>query len=142
MASLNRILLLGTLTRPPSFRLTARNTPICSFDLHLPAHEHHQSCVIRVVVFGKQAEPAAHHLGRDSEVFVAGRLRLRQQQRVTHEGQKVRSLEVVAERIEFLSQPAGHAQEIARPLIDPPAMLPEADTPAQFDERDPPGPDE
>jgi hypothetical protein len=48
---------------------------------------------------------------------------------------------MVAERREFLSEPAGHAVEIARAFIDPPAMLPDADAPAQADERDPPAAD-
>jgi single stranded DNA-binding protein len=140
MPSLNRILLLGTLTRPPTFRQTAHSTPICTFDLQVDAGHQEKVCVIRVVVFGKQAEPAARHLGDGSTVFVAGRLR--QQARVTHEGQKVRSLEVVCERIKFLSAPAGHVRQIARTFIDPPAMLPHADTPATVDESDPPSPDE
>ena len=67
---------------------------------------------------------------------------LRQQELLTPEGEKRRRLEVVAERIEFLSERAGLAGEIARAFIDPPAMLPEADPPAQVDERDPPSPDE
>ncbi len=51
-------------------------------------------------------------------------------------------LEVVVERIEFLSEPVAHAREVARTLIDPPAMVPDADPPAQYDEADPPSPDE
>jgi hypothetical protein len=61
---------------------------------------------------------------------------------VTPEGEKRRTLEVVAERVEFLSEPAGHAAAITHALIDPPAMLPDADPPAQVDESDPPSPDE
>ena len=98
------------------------------------------ACVIRVVVLGKQAEASAQQLGVGSMVFVAGHLR--QQEHLTTEGEKRKRLEVVAERIEFLSEPAGRSGEIARAFIDPPAMLPEADPPAQVDERDPPSPDE
>jgi single-strand DNA-binding protein len=133
MPSLNRTLLLGTLTRPPTFRQTAHGTPICTFDLQVAAGHREHACVIRIVIFGKQAEPAARHLGRGSEVFVTGHLH--QQERVTLDGQKVRSLEVVAERVEFLSVPAAHVREIARAFIDPPAMLPDADAPAQIAER-------
>jgi single-stranded DNA-binding protein len=139
MPSLNRILLLGTLTRPPTFHQTAHGTPICTFDLQVAAGHREQVCVNHVAIFGKQAEPAARHLGRDSTVFVAGHLR--QHGSVTHDGQKGRSLEVVAERIEFLSEPANHAREIARAFIDPPAVLPAADAPAHVDESDPPSPD-
>jgi single-stranded DNA-binding protein len=65
MPSLSRIFLFGTLTRMPTFHQTARNTPLCTFDRRVPAPERHEPCVIRVVIFGKQAEPSARHLGSD-----------------------------------------------------------------------------
>ncbi len=73
-------------------------------------------------------------------MFIAEHLRQREIE--AGEGEKRRALEVVAERIEFLSQPAGLAKKSARTLIDPPATVPDADPPAQIDERDPPSPDE
>lgn len=51
------------LIRQPSFRQTARGTPICSFGLRVDASDREHACVIRIVIFGKQAEPAARHLG-------------------------------------------------------------------------------
>ncbi len=140
MPSLNSIFLLGSLTRSPTFHQMARGTPVTSFDLQVEVPAREKVCVIRVVIFDKQAEAAARHLGRGSIVFVAGHLR--QREIVTREGEKHRALEVVAERVEFLSQPADHPRDIARTLIDPPAMVPDADPPAHFDERDPPSPDE
>ncbi len=55
-------------------RQTARGTSFCSFDFQLDATERGELCIMRVIVFGKQAEPAARHLGRDSEVFITGYL--------------------------------------------------------------------
>jgi single-stranded DNA-binding protein len=104
------------------------------------AAERENACAIRVVVLGKQAEANAQRLGRTSVVFIAGHLR--QSERVTPEGEKRRTLEVVAERVEFLSEPAGRTGEFARAFIDPPAMLPETDPPAHVDESDPSSPDE
>jgi len=121
MPSLNRILLLGTLTRPPTFRQTARNTPICTFDLQVEAGHAEKECVIRVVVIGKQAEPSARHLGAGSVVFVSGHLR--QWERGDRDERKSRSLEVVTERVEFLSEPVGHSQETTRAFIGPPAVV-------------------
>ncbi len=65
-----------------------------------------------------------------------------EQEHVTHDGQKVRLLEVVCERIEFLSAPVAERAESARAFIDSPAYIPEHDPPAQFSEADPPAPDE
>ncbi len=78
MPSLNCVLLLGSLTRPPAFYRTVRGTPVTSFDLQADVPAREKGCVIRAVVFGKQAEPAARHLGRGSVVFIAGHLRQRQ----------------------------------------------------------------
>ncbi len=50
-------------------------------------------------------------------------------------------MEVVAERVEFLSEPVTRAVEIARVLIDVPVVEAEADPPAQVSEADPPAPD-
>ncbi len=58
--------------------------------------------------------------GRESLVFIAGHLR--QREYVTAEGGKRRALEVVAERVEFMSEPAGQAAAITRALIDPPVV--------------------
>jgi len=82
------------------------------------------ACVIRVVIFGRQAESSARHLGQGSVVFIAGHLR--QREIVTGEGEERRMLEVICERIVFLSEPVAHAREIARAFIDPPAMVPDA----------------
>lgn len=59
-----------------------------------------EPCVSRVVVWGRHAEASAQHLGRNSVVFIAGRLR--QSGRVTAEGVKRRTLEVVAEGVKVL----------------------------------------
>ncbi len=116
MPSLNCILLLGPLTRPPASYQTARNTPVTSFDLLVDVPAREKVSVIRVVVCGKQAEPEARYLGRGSLVFIAGHLR--QREMVSREGEKHRALEVAAERIEFLSEPVGLAKEIACTRID------------------------
>ncbi len=47
-------------------------------------------------------------------------------------------MEIVCERMIFLSAPAGRAVEIAQVFIDAPASVPDADPPAQYDGADPP----
>ena len=59
MSSLNRAILLGLLMRDPTLRQTPRGAPFCIFDLQLEATERGEPCIIRVIIFGKQAEPAA-----------------------------------------------------------------------------------
>jgi single-stranded DNA-binding protein len=88
------------------------------------------ACVICIGIFGKQAEPAARHLAHGNGVSLQGHLH--QREIVTQDGQKVRSLEVVCERIEFLTEPAGHVGD--RPRL----QLPDAYPPSHFSEADPP----
>jgi primosomal replication protein N len=83
MPSTNRAFLIGTVTRTPTFHQTSRGAPFCTFDLQLDPTRRGDPCIMRVVIFGRQAEPAARHLGRGSEVFVAGHLA--QRERVTQE---------------------------------------------------------
>jgi len=94
--------------------------------------------VIRVITFGQQAEPTARDLGAGSMVFVSGHLR--QLAHMGRDGLKLRSLELVADRVEFLSEAVAHARETA--FIDPPAVVADADPPAQVPESDPPSPDQ
>jgi hypothetical protein len=55
-------------------------------------------------------------------VFVSGRLW--QREGVTGAAEKQRGLMIVAERVEFFSEPVGHIREIAEAFIDTPALVP------------------
>jgi len=61
-------------------------------------------CFVRVVVFGKQAEACGQYLSKGKPVFVEGRLQYRSWET---EGQKRNSLDVVAERVQFLGGRSG-----------------------------------
>lgn len=143
MSSLNKVILLGALTRDPAFKVTPRGAPLCTFDLRMvdPPRDkrgHESVCVMRIVVWGHQAEACWQSLTVGSAVLVEGHLRL--DIRTDREGQKERRLEVVAERVNFvddrgviraavpreppIDQPAGGFE------VDPPAQIPEADQPA------------
>ncbi len=56
MYSLNHSLLLGTLTRPPTFRQSQRGTPIRTFDLQLDPTARGEPCIMRVIIWGEQGE--------------------------------------------------------------------------------------
>ena len=73
--SLNRIFLLGALTRPPTFRQTTHGTPICSVDLASTCRPSRAAAPFASLIFGQRAAPVARHLRRGGEVLVAGHLR-------------------------------------------------------------------
>ena len=112
MASLNKVLLIGNLTRPPELRYTPSGTAVA--DVRLAVNRNYTTqggekrdevCFLTVVVWGKQAESAAQYLDKGSPVMVEGRLQTRDWE--TKDGQKRNVVEVVAERLQFLGRGRG-----------------------------------
>ena len=110
MASLNKVLLIGNLTRPPELRYTPNGTPVS--DLRLAVNRSYstqggerrqETHFFTVVVWGKQAESCGEYLDKGSQVMVEGRLQTREWE--TKDGQKRNVVEVVAERVQFLGRP-------------------------------------
>ena len=118
MASLNRVLLLGNLTRDPVLRYASTGTPITTLSLAVSAwRADDPPCYIDVTVFGKQAEPCAEFLSKGQPILVEGSLRYR-----TWDGQDgVRHAkhEVIAQHVEFLARPKASPEDAEAPT--PPA---------------------
>ena len=127
MASLNRVLLLGNLTRDPVLRYTGTGTPVATLSLAVSSwRSDDPPCYIDITVFGNQAEPCSEYLTKGQAILVEGRLSYR-----TWEGQDgVRHAkhDVIAQHVEFLSKPKAAAEDGEAPA--PPAGQ-EAPTPAE-----------
>jgi single-strand DNA-binding protein len=127
MASLNKVLLLGNLTRDPDVRYTPNGTAVATFGLAIN-HRYRQGeewkdevCFVDVATFGRQAETVGEYLRKGSPVLVEGRLRWHAWE--TDDGQHRSKHEVLAERVQFLASPtavrtAGSAA--AEPFDTPP----------------------
>lgn len=110
MASLNRVLLIGNLTRNPEIRYTPSGSAVCEFGIAVNRRfvqangaEKDEACFIDIVVWGKQAESTSRYLQKGSSVFIEGRLVYDQWEE--KETQKKRSrLRVNAERVQFLDR--------------------------------------
>ena len=107
MASLNRVFLIGNLTRDPELRYTPGGAPVASFGMAIntqiskPNGESKEDvCFVRVVVWGKQGENCKQYLAKGRLVFVEGRLIYRSWEQ---EGKTRSTLEVRADRVQFLS---------------------------------------
>lgn len=105
MASFNRVILMGNLTRDPELRYNPNGTPVANLSIAVN-RKYRQGEELReevsyfdIVVFGKQAENCGQYLGKGQSVLVDGRL---QQRRWESEGQKRSKVEVVAENITFM----------------------------------------
>ena len=110
MASLNKVLLIGNLTRAPELRyLSGSNSAVCEFGIAINrrfmqngGQEKDETCFLEIVVWGKQAETCSRFLQKGSTVFIEGRLVY--DQWTEKDTQKKRSrVRVTAERVQFLS---------------------------------------
>lgn len=105
---LNKIILIGRLTRDPELRYTANGIAVATFTLAVDRPYQNQqgqreTDFIRIVVWQKLAEICANNLGKGRLVAVEGRLQVRSYD--TPEGQKRQISEVVAENVRFLDWP-------------------------------------
>ena len=108
MPNLNKVFLMGNLTRDPELKFVPAGTAVASFGLATNRTYTTQSgerkeevCFTRVVVWGRQAEACQQYLHKGSPVFVEGRLMYRTWEA---EGQKRSTLEVRADRVQFLER--------------------------------------
>ncbi|OGR83307.1 MAG: hypothetical protein A2902_01225 [Elusimicrobia bacterium RIFCSPLOWO2_01_FULL_64_13] len=106
---LNDVKLVGRLTRDPELRFTGKGQPICRFDLAVnrrfrdPTGEwKDDTSFVPVVVWGDSGQRCADRLTKGSPVYVEGRLKSRSWE--SKDGQKRSSLEVNAQRIQFLAK--------------------------------------
>lgn len=115
MASLNRVFLIGNLTRNPELRYVPSGTAVASFGIAVnrnfttqTGEKKQETCFVKVVVWGKQAEACNQYLAKGSLVFVEGRLMYRSWD--GQDGQKRSTLEVRADRVQFLGKPISQTQ--------------------------------
>ncbi len=116
---LNRIVLIGRLTRDPELRYVPSGHPVASFTLAVDRSFANQqgereTDFIDIVAWRKLAEQVSQHLSKGRLVAVEGRLQIRSYE--TQDGQKRRVAEVVADGVRFLDRkatgvPAGGAAQ-------------------------------
>ncbi len=111
MASFNKVLLMGNLTRDPELRYTASGAAVASFGLAVNRKYKQgeewkdEVCYVDITVWAKQAENCAEYLHKGSPVFLEGRLNFQSWE--AEGGQKRNKLEVVANNVQFLGKPGG-----------------------------------
>jgi single-strand DNA-binding protein len=116
MASYNKVLLMGNLTKDPELRYTPQGTAVVN--LRMAVNRKYRSreqelkeevCFITAVVWNKQAETCNQYLHKGSGVFVEGRLQSRSWEDNT--GAKRSVIEVRAERVQFMGGPGQARQQ-------------------------------
>lgn len=109
---INRIVLVGRLTKDPEFRTTPSGVDVANFTLAVNRNfknknGEQQADFINVVVFKKQAENVNNYLFKGSLAGVDGRIQSRSYE--NKEGQRVFVTEVVADSVQFL-EPKNNGQ--------------------------------
>lgn len=111
MASLNRVFLMGNLTRDPELRYTPAGQTVAT--LGLAVNSKYKSgdewkddvLFVDITVWGRSAENCAEYLSKGSPVMIEGRLKFRSWE--DKEGQKRSKIDVTANSVQFLSSGKG-----------------------------------
>lgn len=112
MASYNRVILVGNLTRDPELRYTPSGTAVT--DIGLAVNDYRkgpngetveETTFVDVTLWGRTAEVASEYLNKGAPCLIEGRLKLDQWQ--DKEGQKRSKLKVVGDRLQLLGAKGG-----------------------------------
>ena len=112
-ANINRVVLVGNLTRDPELRHTPSGMAVCSLRIAVNSRRKDQGTgewtekpnYFSVTVWGNQGESCAQYLSKGRPVAIDGRLDWREYQ--AQDGTKREAIEIVADSVQFLGGPAG-----------------------------------
>ena len=148
MASFNKVILMGNLTRDPELRYTPKGTAIAKVGLAVnrvwtneAGEKKEEVTFVDVDIFGRTAENVGQYMRKGRPMLVEGRLKLDQWDD-KQTGQKRSRLGVVAETVQFLGGAPGGGEggapataRPARPATGAPAAEPvEGDAPPESDD--------
>ena len=113
MASVNKVMLLGNLTRDPEIRYTPKGTAVTDLGMAINrirtgdnGERIEEVTYVDVTLWGRSAELAGQYLSKGRSVFIEGRLQLDQwDDKAT--GQKRSRLRVVGENMQFIGGQGG-----------------------------------
>ncbi len=107
MGYLNRVILMGNLTRDPDLRVTSNGNSICKISIALnrsyklqDGTTREETTFVDVDVFGKQAEVVSKYFNKGKPILLEGRLRFDTWE--TNNGEKRSKLNVVMENFQFV----------------------------------------
>lgn len=127
MASFNKIILVGNLTRDPELRYAPSGTAICNVDIAVndPMKKDSEPLYLRILTFNKQAESCGQYLKKGAGILVEGRLQISSWE--GEGGVKRTRPEVVAQTIHFL--PKGESSPANTQSYQPDIAISDNDIP-------------
>lgn len=140
MASFNKVILLGNLTRDPELRVTPAGQSICKIAVATTrvfndkeGNQREETTYIDIDSFGRQAEVISQYFTKGKPILVEGRLRLDQWE--TNEGEKRNKLKVMLESFTFVGSKASNENNAEQNYEQhsPPVRNKKMDTPSHAD---------
>lgn len=135
MASFNKVILVGNLTRDPELRYTPKGTAVAKIGLAVnrnwtseSGEKKEEVTFVDVDIFGRTAENVSQYMRKGRPILIEGRLRLDQWDD-KQTGQKRSRLGVVAETVQFLGSPAEGGTGGPRPPRPSPPPAPASEGP-------------
>ena len=110
---MNKVVLIGRLSRDPELRHTGNGTAVCQINVAIsrPVSQGREpeTDFINVVVWNKQAENVARYLSKGRQVAIEGRIQTRSYD--NNEGKKTYVTEVIANNVEFLGSAGDNGRQ-------------------------------
>ena len=114
MPNLNKVMLMGNLTRKPELRYTPGGTAVCEFGMAInrkwkgkDGGDSEETCFVDCTAWAKTGEVIAEHLDKGQPIFVEGRLTFEQWEK---DGQRRSKLKVTVDQFQFLGSPKRDGQ--------------------------------
>jgi single-strand DNA-binding protein len=115
MASFNKVILLGNLTRDPELRSTQSGQAIAKFGMAInrkftaSGEQREETCFVDLTAWGRQAEVIHQYSAKGRALLVEGRLQFSTWE--SKEGKKRSKLEVIVENFQFVGSREGGGDE-------------------------------
>lgn len=113
MANLNKVFLIGNLTRDPELRYTPNGTAVVEFGMAMNrtwsragGEKQEEACFVDVQAWARQAEVISEYCAKGRPLFVEGRLKLDSWE--GKDGQRRSKLRIVVENFQFLGSRGGN----------------------------------
>jgi len=139
MANINRVVLVGNLTKDPELRHTPSGTAVCSLRIAVNSRRRDETGqwvdkpnYFDVSIFGNQAESSAQYLSKGRPVGIDGRLDWREWE--AQDGSKRQAVQIIAESVQFLGGRGDAAEGTGNQFVPAGAAADTADFPAAADD--------
>jgi single-strand DNA-binding protein len=116
--SINRVVIVGRLTRDPELRALPSGTSVCGLRIACNSSRRDADGELQekpnffdVSVYGGPGESVSHYMRRGSRVAIDGRLEWREWE--TGDQQKRQAVSIVADTVQFLDSPGGRSERMA-----------------------------